>query len=207
MPSAIVHLKAAYDLANELGVKNYGQFYAGAVSPDAVNIDGFAPQSVRYPAHLRSLDYEQWKQIARDFCKAYKVLWKGREDFLKGFLLHIFTDIYWDEIAQPEMFEGFKKLGYKPEELRDVKWKELYRFNALLSGEWLYDEVLPKLKTAELYPIGTVDLERLTRYVADLTGDYQTRSVISEPTLVCHEGMVEKVEQKCKKELEALFNA
>ena len=51
MPSAIVHLKAAFDLADKLNVKNLGQFYVGAVSPDAVNIDGFAPQEVRYPAH------------------------------------------------------------------------------------------------------------------------------------------------------------
>lgn len=205
MPSAIVHLKVAYDIAQKLGVKNYGQFYAGAVSPDAVNIDGFADQSVRYPAHLRSLDYEEWKATARNFCKEKGAEWAGREDYLKGFLLHIFTDIYWDELAQPEMFDGFERLGYSPDELRDVKWKELYRFNALLLGGWLFDDVLPKMKKTELYPIGTVGLDQLTRYIDDLTGNYLTRSVINEPPQVCHMGMVEKVEQACFEEMDKLF--
>ncbi|MCR5817244.1 MAG: hypothetical protein K6F91_10195 [Ruminococcus sp.] len=186
-------------------MKNYGQFYAGAVSPDAVNIDGFADQSVRYPAHLRSLDYEEWKATARNFCKEKGTEWAGREDYLKGFLLHVFTDIYWDELAQPEMFDGFERLGYSPDELRDVKWKELYRFNTFLEGSWLHDEVLPALKRARFFPIGTVPLEQLTRYIAHLVSDYMNERAINEPPQVCHMGMVEKVEQACFEEMDKLF--
>ena len=205
MPSAIVHLKVAFDLKDKLDVKNIGQFYAGAVSPDAVNIDGFAEQEVRYPAHLRSLDYEEWKQTTRDFCKQNKDKWEKKEDFLKGFLLHIFTDIYWDELAQPELFEGLEKRGAKPEELRDLKWKELYRFNSFLQGDWLYDEVLPKIKTAELYPIGTVTLDLLKRYTEHLVVDYMSERSIDEPPQVCNMEMVEKVGKACLEEFKKLY--
>ena len=205
MPSAVVHLRAAYDLADALGVKNLGQFYAGAVSPDAVNVDGFAEQEVRYPAHLRSLDYEQWKQTVRDFCKENRSAWADREDFLKGFLLHIFTDIYWDELAQPEMFEAFEKMGISQEDMRDVKWQELYRFNSFLKGEWLTDKVLPTLKGAEFFAIGTVPKEQLKRYLLHLTGEYMNERAIDEPPKVCSLDMVQKVEQACLDEMGKLF--
>ena len=206
MPSAVVHLRAAYDLKEELCVTNYGQFYIGAVSPDAVNVDGFAPQEVRYPAHLRSLDYEEWKRTVRDFGKQNKSAWAGKEDYLKGFLLHIFTDIYWDELAQPVMFARLTEIGVTSEQLREEKWKELYRFNNKLAGEWLYDEVFGCIKSCEPLAIGTVDTERLGRYLKHLTDEYMTsfKSIEGEP-LVCSSDMIKKVEKACAKELHQLF--
>ncbi|WP_051588814.1 hypothetical protein [Ruminococcus sp. NK3A76] len=208
MPSAVVHLRVAYDLKKKLKVENNGQFYIGAVSPDAVNIDGFADQSIRYPAHLRSLDYEEWKENVRSFFTKEHAKWAGREDHLKGFLLHILTDIYWDEIAQPEMFKALETLGAKPEELRDLKWKELYRFNNKLAGEWLYDEVFPDIKKGECFAIGTVDTVRLRRYVEHLTTEYMTsvKAVDGEP-LVCSMAMVQKVEAACLHELTSISNS
>lgn len=205
MPSAIVHLKAAFDLKDKLDVKNIGQFYMGAVSPDAVNIDGFADQSVRYPAHLRSLDYEEWKATARAFCKENKARYAEAEDFLKGFLLHIFTDIYWDELAQPILFEQLQANGAKPEELRDLKWKELYRFNYYLQGDWLYDEVMPAIRKTKPIAIGTVTEELLGRYLDHLTGEYMKERAIAEPPKICSTEMIEQVEEACLKEFKALY--
>ena len=207
MPSAVVHLRVAYDLAERLGVVNLGQFYAGAVSPDAVNIDGFAAQSVRYPAHLRSLDYEEWKNTVRTFAKEHSAEWADDTDFFKGFLLHIFTDIYWDELAQPEMFEKLKAAGVSDDEIRDAKWQELYRFNNKLAGEWLYDEVFPAIRKATPKPIGTVDTGRLSRYLTHLVDEYmQSVKAIDGEPIVCSFSMVENVEKASLDELRSLFS-
>ncbi|MBR1751359.1 MAG: zinc dependent phospholipase C family protein [Ruminococcus sp.] len=204
MPSAIVHLKAAFDLAERLKVQNLGQFYLGAVSPDAVNLDGFAGQEVRYPAHIRTLDYGEWKQNARDFYKANEKSFADDPDFLKGFLLHIFTDIYWDELAQPILFSALKAQGAKDEQLRELKWQELYRFNSYLQGEWLYNDVLPKLREAKALPITTVSGELLDKYRQHLCDDYMDKKSIDEKPLICNESMIERVEQACTEEFDKL---
>ncbi len=204
MPSAIVHLKAAYDMAEILNIQDQGQFYLGAVSPDAVNIDGFADQSVRYPAHIRSLDYEQWKRNVRDYCKLGKSLCKDDKDFLKGFLLHVFTDIYWDELAQPVLFAALRANGAAKEQLRELKWQELYRFNNSLQGDWLYKEVLPKLRAAKPIPVTTVTEELLKRYAEHLCTDYMNKKAIDEPPRICNVKMIKDVETACYEEFENL---
>ena len=179
MPSAVVHLKAAYDLKDILSVKDTGQFYVGAVSPDAVNIDGFAPQDIRYPAHIRSTDYAQWKHNVADYIIDKSDDYKNNTDFFKGFLLHILTDIFWDELVQPLLFSALQENGAAAQQLRELKWQELYRFNAALAGDWLYKEVLPKIGEVTRFDgISTVTPEVLEKY--DLWFAYWT--TIFEPS-------------------------
>ena len=198
MPSAVVHLKAAYDLKDILSVKDTGQFYVGAVSPDAVNIDGFAPQDVRYPAHIRSTDYAQWKHNVADYITDKSDDYKNNTDFFKGFLLHILTDIFWDELVQPLLFSALQENGAAAQQLRELKWQELYRFNAALAGDWLYKEVLPKIGEVTRFDgISTVTPDLLEKYVRHLTTDYMEKKAIDEKPLILSERMLAPVEQAC----------
>lgn len=198
MPSAVVHLKVAYDLRDELGIKDDGRFYVGAVSPDAVNIDGFASQEVRYGAHIRSTDYKKWKQNVIDHSREFVKIYAGDIDFYKGFLLHLLTDIFWDELVQPKLFEGLKALGADADTVRELKWKELYRFNSFLAGSWLYDNVFAQMAKVSDFPaVSTVSPELLERYIRHLYTDYMNERAPDEKPLVLDESCIPPVEQAC----------
>ncbi len=150
MPSIAVHLAAADILAEPLKVKDMPAYLLGCIAPDRVNADGFAPAEQRYAAHIRSRDIEQWKANIAEFCRE-----RAATDFIKGFALHLFTDIAWDEAVQPQLFEYLRGKGIPEDELNSAKWDELRGFDSLLSK-------------SESYPR---DIELLRRSTADSAGD------------------------------------
>ena len=61
------------------------------------------------------------------------------------------------------------------------------------------------MKDSELFPIGTVSLEQLSRYIDDLTSSYLTRNLIPDPPQICNTDMVKDVEQACLEEFNDLY--
>lgn len=155
MPSAEIHLQAAYLLLDELKPAFPQQFALGSVAPDSVNLEGFAPQSVRYEAHSRSLQLDEWKDtVRRKLCE-----FDSMEDFGKSFgygvAVHLLTDIYWDEFIQPMLFEKIA-----PEN----KWQELFRYGEAVSHEAWYSRMTELLRAAQPMEYGTVSAELMGRY-------------------------------------------
>lgn len=183
MPSAIVHLYVANRLSDYLEIKNLPQFYLGAISPDAVNLNGFADEKTRYGAHIRSKNPEVWKENVRNFHKEKLPEYSFDTDFFNGFEIHLLTDIAWDEAVQPRLFDGLKRLGTSEELLRREKWNELYRFNSLLMSYPLWDEIKGELSKAKPVSISTVSAELLGKFLAQLLDENYSKA-ISEPPLV-----------------------
>lgn len=164
MPSAAVHLTVADMLKKELNIGDDSAFYLGAIAPDAVNINGFAEEKIRYAAHLRNKDYGKWKENIEDYYISEHSGYCGCEDFFKGFLLHLYTDIAWDETVQPKLFEYLKAAGFSDNELNREKWNELDRLDAVIRRDTRYKAVLEKLAKARGKRISTVDASQLEKY-------------------------------------------
>ena len=164
MPSISVHLTLSARIAGKVGVSDMPAYYLGAIAPDAVNIDGFASQEVRYGAHIRSKDYSVWKTNISKFYKANKSLYADCPDFLTGFLLHLYTDIAWDEVVQPQMFEYLRSCGLAEEELSVRKWDELRGFDSLLSQKAEYIGAVEQLKKARPTAVTTVTPGQLSKW-------------------------------------------
>ncbi len=173
MPSSCVHLKVAYLLKSKMNIKNQSEFYLGCISPDAVNLDGFAEQKVRYTAHIRDKDYDVWKEKIRNFYAENKSEYSDRIDFLNGFIVHLYTDIAWDEIIQPRLFEYLKSTGCSSDNLTHEKWEELFKFNSDIIKESWYKPVLDELSKAKCYDISSVSADLLSRYRDYLVDDYE----------------------------------
>ncbi len=164
MPSAAVHLTVAHMLKDKLNVSDDSSFYLGAISPDAVNLNGFAEENIRYAAHLRSKDYNEWKQNIKDYYISHRSDYSDSEDFFKGFLLHLYTDIAWDEVVQPGLFEHLKASGFSDAQLKDEKWAELDRIDSVIYHDERYKEVLKRLAKAKGKAISTVDALQLEKF-------------------------------------------
>ncbi|MCD7773591.1 MAG: hypothetical protein LUH08_06000 [Ruminococcus sp.] len=165
MPSTMIHLVVANEISRKIDVKDSGQFYLGAIAPDTVNLNGKASKEVRYSAHLRSVDVDEWIENIIAFTKENKQVKLTYPDFFKGFIIHLLTDIAWDKVAQPELFEAMRQNGVSEDKLNDKKWNELLSFDrkAVKSEIWT-KKVRPQLKSAHA-PCGlTVDKDKLEEY-------------------------------------------
>lgn len=164
MPSISVHLTLSSRIAEKLGIKDMPAYYLGAIAPDAVNLDGFASKELRYGAHIRSKDYAVWKQNISDFYKANKDMYADDPDFLTGFLMHLYTDIAWDEVVQPQMFDYLRSRGFAEDELSSRKWDELRGFDSLLSQKTEYKDAIEALKIARPTAVTTVTPGQLAKW-------------------------------------------
>lgn len=160
MPGPITHLKAAYVFSDGSYLEP-SAFYLGSISPDSVNINGRAEKSVRWPAHLRDKDTEVWLNNVREFWLENKENFKN-EDFLKGYLFHIITDIVWDKYFEEELFSLFVTAGIKLKNMKSMRWVELYGYEKLqVELPWFSSCVLPCLSKAIPTVVGTLDVEEV----------------------------------------------
>ena len=155
MPGPITHLKAVY-YYNEVHSNAFGEaIYLGGISPDSVNVKGHAPKSIRWPAHLRNADLNIWLENAKEFY----IKNKGSVDeaFLRGYILHIITDIIWDKEFDMPLFTLLERTGVSKEQLKAERWNELYGYEQQqVTNDWFLKEVLPKIKLAEPMTVGTL---------------------------------------------------
>ncbi len=160
MPGPITHLKAVHYYDKAYKGAFGASLYLGAISPDSVNINGHAPKQKRWPAHLRHSDLKVWCENAKAF---YNVN-KGRVDeaFLRGYILHILTDILWDKEFDMPLFQLLKCSGVDDSKLKAERWNELYGYERQQINEtWFREEALPMLTEAQPQIVGTLDLKEV----------------------------------------------
>jgi hypothetical protein len=169
MPSIAVHLTVAARLADRLGIVDFPSYYLGAIVPDSVNADGFASRSERYGAHLRSENYGEWKANILRYRTEAESEYADNPDFFKGFILHLFTDIAWDEEVQPQLFAYLRSVGVSEDRLGEEKWEELRGFDSLLSQSEEYTGAIEYLQNAVPRGITTVSAELSKRWQCKIT--------------------------------------
>ena len=179
-------------LFDRLKIGNKPDFLLGAISPDCVNYGtSQASEEIRYRSHIRVRDYDKWKENLRKFYKDNKHKYHGNQDFLKGYLFHMWTDIAWDETVQPELFEYLGTLGYGYDDMTPQKWKELFRFNNEITGWNEYRkavELLKKGEPCEIVGNSPQLIEKYRNYVAD---DYRDK-ILNEKPLFLNRSHIEK---------------
>ncbi len=196
MPSAPIHLKVASGIAQRLGVSDVPQFLLGSVAPDSVNLNGFAPKELRYEAHFRDTDLAVWKENVKTLCG--ELLKNGcNTNFVKGIAVHLLTDIFWDELIQPQIFAvlsvSLKANGTLTEDtLRQAKWQELYRYNNLVKNEAWYGDALKALSSAQTCDYRNIGKELMNDYKTYLAADYSDKRQDGEPVVIC-ESMIDDV--------------
>lgn len=95
MPTVLIHEEVAYNIAKKYQELDNKDFYLGALAPDSVNLNGFAPKEVRWTSHLRKENLDEWLEKVKEFYNENKN--KYNKYFLLGYVLHIITDIVHDK--------------------------------------------------------------------------------------------------------------
>lgn len=91
MPSTVIHEYIGYNLK----LKNTYEFYLGIIAPDATKLYGFGEKIDRWTAHVRREDLNDWRISLKELYNKEKNNYN--EDFLLGYIIHILTDIVYDD--------------------------------------------------------------------------------------------------------------
>lgn len=191
MPSIMIHLYTGYQFIKTCNlVKNKAQFYLGIVAPDAPNVEGFAEKSIRWSAHLHHSDLEKWSQQVIDFYIENKD--KSDNDFLLGYVLHLFSDIAWDKKYNAKMIADINNLPLTEKQKLDARWDEFFYYDRIQCTEPFWVEtVRPLLETAKPIELNNIPLDKLEQFkqqtikgclesVADIFPSVLTRELIEE---------------------------
>ena len=128
MPGQMMHLYVGKRFwETKGGTGNRAPFLLGCIAPDGVNAKGFAPKEVRWHAHLRGRDLGVWKQNARRFYNRHDSF--RDPDYLLGYLVHVYTDILWDELFNLELEQSICNLTADEEHRNQLRWGELFQFD------------------------------------------------------------------------------
>lgn len=178
MPGAITHLKAAYLYNKRVGgIENMAQFYLGSVCPDSVNLNGHAPKSIRWPAHLRDSDLTVWENNIREFYNNNR----GNYDdsYFYGYVLHIVTDIVWDREYDRPLCAAMFKDGTPKENLKLMRWHEIDGYEMRQEGTDWHCEMLDEIKKAVPTDIGTLNSVDINCWRGKILEKKYDKSIVS----------------------------
>jgi hypothetical protein len=173
MASGLMHLYAGKYFKDKYGgIADLPQYYLGCVYPDSVNAFNFASWEVRYPAHLRSKDIEEWYENNNIFYR--KNRGKISEDFLLGYIIHNITDAAYDK------------------HYANINRDEWGRFeNEQSKEQWWLGEVLPALKAAVPISINNVNEKDVKEWIRKITTESRVTSHEDKPKEVTTDMMDE----------------
>lgn len=172
MPSPMIHLLAAHIYASDAS----GLFYAGCIMPDYTN-----ERDKKDTIHFRNAP-DKWSALSG------MAACDPEDEFLEGWLFHLFTDCRWDEGVLPDYIAK-----HDPD-----AWFIPYREQTKLASFWLFHnsvwtgEVWDKILSAPLKSgtfAGAPSLEEMDWYRKRLYERHRDNT--SEQSLDFSPGMVE----------------
>lgn len=137
MPGSIVHLKTAFELVEINGIdkSNLPNYLLGAIAPDSVNLNGHAPKDIRWRTHHRNKDIKVWYNMVVDFYNENKTRYDI--NFLKGYVVHLLTDILWDIQVNTLIHNVFREENVPIENQKSLRWQEITAYeNTQINEDW-----------------------------------------------------------------------
>lgn len=191
MPTSIIHLKIGYEYAKRHQQYDNKQFYLGLIAPDAVNLNGFAEKEKRWHAHLRDKNLEVWKSNITNFYRQNKEHFDN--NYIYGYLIHVLTDIFFDEKNPTELFPKIENRVGK-EKLREEysRQMDLFERSQLTTEWWKYVE--NELKNSRADGINGISKSDIDDWRKLVLGDY-TNKEVAQYELVGSEYIFEIVEE------------
>lgn len=175
MPTSLFHLNISKKIAEKYPKYDTPNFYIGTIAPDAINLNGFAEKSLRWSAHKRAKDLEEWKNNIINFYN--QELENYPEDYLMGYVIHVVTDIIADQIYYKDgIYEDIiKNRTSEDEAFKFFKDQiEIYE-NSQLNESW-WSDVKSKLENCEAYDINSLPKQDILDWKNQVIGWYEERT-------------------------------
>ncbi len=159
MPNIFIHEKVAYNIAKENKYLDTPNFYLGVLAPDAVNLNGFASKEERWTSHLRDKNLSTWRQNIISFYNKEKNNYDST--FLSGYLIHILTDIIFDDYFYADVIDLIKKDYKDIEDAHPILIKSMDEYAIGNKNDKIVEYIKNELAKANYISIRNVSKEQL----------------------------------------------
>lgn len=200
MPTNLIHLKVGYEYAKKHKEYDNKQFYLGLITPDTVNLHGFAEKEKRWGAHVRAKDLEDWKNNILNFYK--ENCNKYDKNYIFGYLVHILTDILFDEKNPNELFPKIEQKVGKEKSREEYSFQmNVYERSQIKCDWWEYvKNMLHESKAESINNMDEKDIESwkelvLDRYENETEADFE----LITPEYI--DSIVQELENYIKKQI------
>ena len=178
MPNFVIHEKVGYDIGNMYNLHSYN-YYLGLLAPDSNKIRVLLNDKDRYNSHVRDRDYKKWRLLLKSFY--LDNIDNYDSDFLMGYVIHILTDIVYDEFFYNKVISRMKKdcictSSYHDSMFMDMDnyyFKEMYGIKDILKNGSLSYDVLDikkdEMKRWKLLQISRIKYNNSCYYIDNVT--------------------------------------
>lgn len=154
MPSSSIHLKIGYLFGKKNHISSY-LYYLGLIAPDSPNLYGFGVKEERWRAHVRRKDLGEWREALKEFYFKNKEIYS--RDFLIGYVIHILTDIIYDDTFYLKVRDKIIRNGVSLEDSHQVMRNDMDKYSF-----FEIDEVIQILKSDSItFSILGIDEEKM----------------------------------------------
>ena len=201
MPNIFIHEKVAYNIAKENKYLDTPNFYLGVLAPDAVNLNGFAPKEERWASHLRDKNLSTWRQNIIDFYNKENSNYASY--FLDGYLIHILTDIIFDDYFYDGVI-GLIKKDYKDiEDAHPILRKSMDEYAIENKNDKIVEYIKNELAKANYISIRNISKEQLLSWSKKQL-NYNEKSTNINPYIT--DDLIEKITTQVSKEYFNIVN-
>lgn len=172
MPTSLIHFKVGNEYAKNHRQFDNSQFYLGLITPDTVNLHGFAEKKVRWAAHIRDKNLNTWKENIVGFYK--NNLGKFDLSYIHGYLIHVLTDIIFDEINPNGIFKKIEE-KYGKENRKDIYSLQMDLYECSQLDENWWEEVRQLLFKSEPENINNIPKEDIAEWKNQIVRIYDTK--------------------------------
>lgn len=201
MPNIFIHEKVAYNIAKENKYLDTPNFYLGVLAPDAVNLNGFAPKEERWTSHLRDKNLSTWRQNIISFYNKEKNNYDTK--FLSGYLIHILTDIIFDDYFYDGVIDLIKKDYKDIEDAHPILRKSMDEYAIENKNDKIVEYIKNELAKANYISIRNISKEQLLSWSKKQL-NYNEKSTNINPYIT--DDLIEKMTIQVSKEYFNIVN-
>lgn len=201
MPNIFIHEKVAYNIAKENKYLDTPNFYLGVLAPDAVNLNGFAPKEERWTSHLRDKNLSTWRQNIISFYNKEKNNYDTK--FLSGYLIHILTDIIFDDYFYDGVIDLIKKDHKDIEDAHPILRKSMDEYAIENKNDKIVEYIKNELAKANYISIRNISKEQLLSWSKKQL-NYNEKSTNINPYIT--DDLIEKMTIQVSKEYFNIVN-
>lgn len=198
MPITSIHEEVALLLTKKYKYLDTKDFYLGAYAPDSVNLHGFASKELRWTAHQRRQDLNDWRSALRDFYNQEKNNYP--KNFLLGYVTHILTDIIFDDYFYDDIKHKMLEDNIPEEKTHPLMGEDMECYTTNSNYK---DKIISVLKNQDTYydilNITAKDMELFGQKVLNTNYKKDKNTYITEQLLI---NLSEAVNKELKPYLE-----
>lgn len=201
MPNIFIHEKIAYNIAKKLNYLDTPDFYLGALSPDAVNVLGFAKKEERWTSHMRDKNLSLWRNNIYNFYHEEKNNYPST--FIDGYIIHILTDIVFDDYFYNDIVKSIINDQKNTKDAHSLLQKYMNEYAIKNKDNQEINYIKEKLNQAKSIKIKNISKEKLTTWKNQQL-IYETSSLKSNPYIT--DNLIEKLTNIVQEEYVNIVN-